>query len=227
MVGYALCTEARSGSTWLCRLLASTGVLGRPTEYFNAAAVRLVRSIADYPTDPEQQVSLIPTLGATPNGVYGLKLFSHHFDGVRSTRWAERLPGLCFVHLERRDLLAQAISHCRAMQTQQWSSSQQSLAEPVYRGEMIGAELVRLIQAQARWRYFLARNAPRQVHLFYEDALRNPQGAIAAIGRLVGLEQTPRIDPGVLSGLDIQRDELSQAWRRRYLSENHDLTRFD
>ena len=35
MKGYAICTTIRSGSTWLSELLASTGQLGRPAEYFS------------------------------------------------------------------------------------------------------------------------------------------------------------------------------------------------
>ncbi|MGP8122502.1 MAG: Stf0 family sulfotransferase [Xanthobacteraceae bacterium] len=33
--GYAICTMPRSGSNFLCQLLASSGCLGRPLEYFN------------------------------------------------------------------------------------------------------------------------------------------------------------------------------------------------
>ena len=47
MRGYAICTEPRSGSVFLCRLLRSTGVLGKPTEYFNADAVRGVMAKSD------------------------------------------------------------------------------------------------------------------------------------------------------------------------------------
>ena len=38
--GYAICTIGRSGSSYLCQLLESTGVLGLPREYFNTATRR-------------------------------------------------------------------------------------------------------------------------------------------------------------------------------------------
>jgi trehalose 2-sulfotransferase len=127
--GYAVCTERRSGSIFLCQLLASTGVLGAPTDFFDDVVVKQ-RGVADYPSDPEAQLAAIPRLGSTPNGVYGLKLFSRHFDAVRHTRWAERLPRLSFIHLTRLDVVGQAISHVRAMQTQQWTARRQAQAEP-------------------------------------------------------------------------------------------------
>jgi LPS sulfotransferase NodH len=197
--------------------------LGRPTEYFHAEALRVGRGVADYPLEPEAQLALIPKMGATPNGVYGLKLFAHHFDAVAASRWAERLPALSFIHLERRDLLGQAISHCRALQTRQWTSSYAAQATPVYNGAAINAELLRLVQAQTRWRYYFARNAPPLLHLVYEDALRDPGGAVAAVGRLVGLAETPCIGPDALAGQEIQRDALSQAWRIRFLAEARNL----
>lgn len=226
MRGYAICTEPRSGSTYLSRLLSSTGVLGRPTEYFNAQTLRNWRGEPDYPTDPEQQLAAIPRLGATPNGIYGLKVFTAEFDAVRATRWAERLPGLAFVHLERHDLLGQAISHVRAQQTQQWGASQAATGEAAYDRDRINNELVRLARAHARWRYWFARNGLPVLHLFYEQVIPAPQAAVEAVARLVGLGQRPQIDPAALQGLAIQRDALTDAWRARFLAEMRDPTAF-
>src|SRR5262245_15968954 len=115
--GYALCTEPRSGSNYVCWLLDTTGVLGHPTEYFNVQTMRFGLGMRDYPSDPESQLSAITRLGTTSNGVYGLKLFSWQFDLAKSTNWARRLPSLRFIHLVRLDVLGQAISHVRALQT--------------------------------------------------------------------------------------------------------------
>jgi len=223
MRGYAICTAPRSGSVFLCRLLRATGVLGLPGEYFNAGAIRGVLGPADYPSDPEAQLAEITRLGSTPNGVYGLKIFAQQFDLVKSTRWAERLPSLAFVHLERRDLLGQAISHVRAVQTQQWTSLAAAEAEAVYDGALINNALVQAASEQARWRYYLARNGVQALSLVYEDILRAPQEAVEAVGRLVGLAETPKADLDQLGGLAIQRDALSEAWRARFLAEARDL----
>jgi LPS sulfotransferase NodH len=198
-------------------------VLGHPTEYFNADTVRGARGIADYPPDPEAQLAEIPRLGSTPNGVYGLKVFSQHFDLVKATRWAERLPSLAFIHLERRDLLGQALSHARAVQTQQWVSSHAAKAEAAYDRDLINNALVRAATAQARWRYYFARNGIAALSVVYEDLVKSPQETVEAVGQLVGLTETPKVDLEHVGALAIQRDALSDEWRARFLAEARDL----
>src|SRR5208283_74902 len=190
MRGYVICTEPRSGSVLLCRMLTSTGVLGRPAEYFNAAAFRNFGGIPDYPLDPEGQLAAIPQIGTTSNGVYGLKIFSHQFDLVKSTRWAVRLPSLSFVYLERRDLLGQAISHARALQTEQWASHFKATAQPVYDRASINNQLIYLARGYTRWRYYFARNAIPVLNLTYEEITQSPQETVEAVGRWVGLSET-------------------------------------
>ena len=224
MWGYAICTEPRSGSVYLCRLLASTGVLGNPTEYFNGDTLR-GRGFADYPDDPEAQLALIPRLGATPNGVYGLKVFAHHFDRVMATRWAQRLPSLAFIHLTRLDSLGQAISHVRAIQTQQWVAHRVAIAEPVYDFDAIKERLVGLLLDQNRWRYFFARNGMPVLHLIYEQMITQPRETVEAVGRFLGLADPPLIDMSKVE-VKIQRDALSDEWRARFIAEAGTLAVF-
>jgi LPS sulfotransferase NodH len=222
--GYAICGEARSGSSYLGRLLASTGLLGQPLEYFNGPSIRNVVQ-SDYPLDPEAQLAAIPRLGATANGVYGVKVLGTHFDAVTATRWAERLPNLSFISLRRDDLLAQAISHVRAMQTKQWTSFSQAGGEAAYHRDYINNEIVRLARQEARWRYFFGRNGLPVLWLTYEQVAADPQGAVNAVARLVGLETPAPIEPDKVM-LRIQRDDLSEAWRARFLAEARDLGAF-
>jgi LPS sulfotransferase NodH len=220
--GYAICTEPRTGSIFLCKILESTGVLGRPHEYFDPAVPRNVLGIADYPIDPEEQVQLIPRLSATQNGVYGLKIFTRHFDYVQSTRWAERLPSLYFIHLERVDVLGQSISHLRASQTQQWTSGRAPQGEPTYDRAQINNEMIRILNAQNRWRYYLARNGAPYLHLLYENIVRFPQETAEAVGRLIGLAEQPRVDLDKVD-INIQRDALSDEWRKQFIAESRNL----
>jgi LPS sulfotransferase NodH len=227
MRGYAICTEPRSGSVFLSRVLTSTGVLGRPNEYFNVVTMRIGRfGRPDYPSDREQQLAAIPRLGATPNGVYGLKIFSDEFDALKPIRWAERLPALSFIHLERHDLLGQAISHVRAAQTQQWTSVQPAQGAPVYDYDLINNEIIRLARAHTRWRYFFARNGLPVLNLVYERVMRAPQETAEAVARLVGLADLPRVDIDTVAGLAIQRDAVTEDWRARFLSRSRDLGTF-
>lgn len=218
--GYVICTEHRSGSTFLCQLLQSTGVLGRPREYFADSLLgrRLDR-------DPEALGELLAQ-SSTPNGVYGAKIITQQFDTTLRSRWAERLPGLHLVHLTRRDLLGQAISCVRALQTDQYLARAVARGEPEYDAALIAGHLARLADNEARWRRYFARNGLAPLWLVYEDVAAEPSRAVAAVAALVGLTEAAVIDPAALS-VTVQRDPVSEAWRARFIADAGDLARLD
>jgi LPS sulfotransferase NodH len=216
--GYVICTEERSGSNFLCQHLESTGVLGKPHEIFKFAAVvaRLRRAGATGLHD-----HLKPA--ATANGVYGFKLFSGHFDFIAGTDWLQRLPALRFVHLERRDLLGQAISLVKAVQTRSFRAYKPPTAEPFYDRAAIAFALRRLALANARWRIFFATNDLRPLHLTYEEVCDDPMAAVRSIAERVEVDVA-----GILSSapaMRVQRDAVSDEWRERYVQEAAGLRR--
>src|SRR5215210_4211733 len=149
--GYAVCTQPRSGSNLLCQYLASTNQLGYPLEYFNGSGRRAL-GMPDYPDDPYLQVQFIRTGAASSNGIYALKLFAHQLDLVSPVlRWTTLLPNLQFLYLSRSDILGQAISWARAMQTSQFRSTQPARGTATYDGEAILQRLLAIVREQARW----------------------------------------------------------------------------
>jgi LPS sulfotransferase NodH len=218
--GYAICCQARSGSSYLCELLASTGVLGRPLEYFNIKRMR--RDAKDYPNDPNAQLEILGRNAATPNGVYGLKVLSWHFA---ANRWPERLPALSFVFLTRRDLLGQALSHVRATQTGLWDVQHEPTGTAQYDRASIDEALRMFVVHEARWRYYFARNGIAPLELVYEDLVDDPGAAVAAVAKLVGITPAPAFEASP-AHLEIQRDEMTEAWRARYLAEARNLSAF-
>lgn len=218
--GYAVCAAPRSGTNVLCQLLASTGVLGRPLEYFNAPG-RRTWDIADYPDDPREQIAAVLRYGRTPNGVYGLKVFAFQADAL-GLPWAATLPDLRFVHLRRRDMLGQALSWARADQTGAYRAAAAPQRAPGYDPGLIEDRLRRVATEEARWRLFFARNGVTPLELFYEDVVRSPAGAVRAVADLVGAGETPAPDMARVS-VRVQRDGLTDEWRARFLSERGDL----
>ncbi len=210
MRGYAICTTPRSGSSWLCRLLESTGVLGRPAEYFRTAD-QAGEGFDDYPTDPALQLERVLERGATDNGVYGVKICSWQLVIAQGADFADRLPDLEFVLLERADILGQAISLSRAWQTDRWEATMAERAAPAFDAGRIRGCLDEILDGQRAWREWFAGRGIAPRHLVYEDCLRHPFGAIGAIAALVDAE------PGVR--LEIQRDHVTQEWRERYVIE--------
>jgi LPS sulfotransferase NodH len=216
--GYAICTSGRSGSNLLCQYLSSTGVLGNPLEYFNGSGRRRLGYPA-YPDDPSQQIGWILTEGATPNGIYGLKIFPAQVEQIeKSIRWAEMLPNLKFVLLKRRDILGQALSAVRAMQTDQWRSSMPARGPAPYDGEQIHERLRIAARDYAWWDIFFARKAVASTIIVYEDLLADPQSAVDQVADLFGLRGQARVATERVD-LKIQRDATTEEWRARFLDE--------
>lgn len=219
-LGYAICGEARAGTIYFARLLASTARLGRPTEVFHDPG--RVRALL---ADPDAELARLAAAAATPNGVYGIKVFSAHFDSATGLRWAERLPGLSFVHLVRRDLLGQAISFARALQTLQYKASDPASGDARYDSALIADCLVRIAYGQARWETWFARNGLEPLRLVYEELVADPRAAVAAVAGRMG-EPEAAIDWSKVE-LRVQRDSLSDEWRRRFVSDRGDLSYLD
>lgn len=216
--GYAICTSPRSGSNLFGQHLSSTGVLGKPLEYFNGSARRSL-GYPDYPDDPTQQIDWILSEGATPNGIYGVKIFPNQFDEVeKSLSWTQLLPNLAFVLLKRRDLLGQAISALRAAQTLQYRSTQVPQGVPCYDGRQIHARLQVAARDYARWELFFARKDITPTIIIYEDMQADPQTAVDQVAHQFGLRKRARVSAECID-LQVQRDALTDQWRARFLAE--------
>ena len=107
---YIVCSTPRSGSSLLCRALASMGIAGTPTEYFN----------------PVTRASLTARSRRTSaNGVFGTKLHWEQLEQLRaeslglgraepefeiSASFLEQLlPAPVYIHILRRDVNRQAV----------------------------------------------------------------------------------------------------------------------
>jgi LPS sulfotransferase NodH len=223
--GYVICSYPRSGSNCLCQLLASTGTLGRPQDWFNGHGIR-AREDAAYPLEPHVQLQQVLARGVTANGVYGMKMFSEGFDRIAGLDWPSALPDLHWIHLERLDLLGQAISDVRSKQTGQYRSTAHVQGQPKFDHGAIRDSLARTARDHGRWKLFFGRNGIVPLHLTYEAVTADPQGTVDAIARLMGLDGTHPVQPQHVT-LEVQRDTLSDQWRRRFLSHEQDMARLD
>jgi len=222
--GYAICTVPRSGSNWLGQLLASTGLLGKPLEYFNGVARRLLDDLS-YPDDPPQQVERILTMGRTANGIYGVKLFAPQFQQIESVvRLSRDLPNLHFVFLRRQDVLGQAISWARALQTNQYRANQREQGSRSYDRDFILDRIRQIVQEYSQWSAYFARTGISPVEILYEDLLNDPRPAVDRVAGLFGLDGQAHIRADCVD-IEIQRDATSEAWRRQFLAEEGDRNR--
>jgi LPS sulfotransferase NodH len=136
------------------------------------------------------------------------------------------LPNLHFVHLERRDLLGQAISEVRSRQSGAFRSTATPSREPRYDRRAIAAAMRHLVRQRARWDLYFARNGIEPLQLEYEKLWTDPQREIDRFSAWFGAREPAVVDPSKLT-LRIQRDALSEAWRSRFLAEQRDLSQLD
>ena len=216
--GYMICATPRSGSNYLCQLLASTGQLGNPLEYFNTVSRRAYTD-RKYPKDRRDQIDMIRSMGATANGIYAVKVLPLQYRRA-STRLdlVRELPKLKFLRLRRRDLLGQAISLLRAEQTGQITASDRARRKPVYDVEEIRS-CIRTVQAmESSWDQVMHELGFQPLVLDYEDVMRAPQAAVDQVAALMGLTAPPPLNPELIV-VTMQRDGESEAWRQRFLAD--------
>jgi LPS sulfotransferase NodH len=219
-----LCTDERTGSHYLAQLLAATEQLGRAYEYFNTPWMK--EHYADYPEDVPGQLLWAKRLGTTSNGYFSLKLHPWAMDRIAPyLDLCRDLPEPQFVSLQRRDLLAQALSLHKAQSTQKFTSWSQNKSEPVYDGARIRALVSELALRRERWEIYFARNGIRPLYIDYEQLQSEPQAVVGRVAGHAGLTATPPMRQTDWYRFEQQSDHINEAWRERFLAEYAD-TRF-
>lgn len=184
---------ARSGSHLLCRLICAGG-LGIPFEYFNpvfvaafAARWQVARDAPDFPRRYLEAV----VRHRTVDGICAVKCLGPQYGAFETGRRDAGLPAPVFVHLWRRDSLAQAISYRLSLHSGYWDHTAVPTTPPQTDLEVGDLEALRkarhmLVLQEMGWRGELIRRGRPAVHIAYEDliadratAVRTVRGAVA------------------------------------------------
>jgi LPS sulfotransferase NodH len=225
MRSIVLATDQRTGSEWLCSLMANTRRLGTPCEYLNAPWMQLF--VQGYPTSVETQIKIAHTVGTSSNGVFAMKLHPWHFDLLAGkVPFAVAFPSPVFVYLYREDRLGQALSLVRASQTGSYHAFTDVKVDPVYDTAAIMATLRSLTANQARWECYFARNNISPLRISYEKLVESPIEQLRAIAGFAMVE-LDNFETPLARGLKIQRDEQTEEWRRRFHAESGCLDYLD
>ena len=236
-----VCATPRSGSTLLCALLDGTGVAGRPQEFFERLArsglPRQPREYFERVEDPKLLQLLAPTdpgtpdpgdpipqaldEGTTDNGVFAAKLmWTHLLDlAERLGRPAdaallhERFPDPRYVHVTRRDKIAQAVSLWRAVQTRAWRAGEVTEnGNAVYHAGAIGYLAGQLSEHDDAWRTWFSANRIEPLTIVYEELAADTSGVTSEVLDHLGVGPAEIPDPP----LRRQRDDRSERWVERY-----------
>jgi LPS sulfotransferase NodH len=219
---YIVASSYRCGSTFFCWKLWGTGVLGAPCEYLNVGAGRMLRDAlmrrlgAD---TPERYFTELLACRTSKNGVFGMKAHFPHFEAA--LRWHPAilrvLSPVNYIYIDRKDMLAQAISMAKASQTDAWSEpgEEELTTTPVYNGPQIVQCLRELHQQKLGWLRWFAANEITPFVVRYEDAVADPSSAIRRIVELLGVadDEPEQIALPVLEKRD---DAVNREWRDRF-----------
>lgn len=223
---YVICSSPRCGSTYFCSLLTQTGQLGIPFEYlhFEKWAPMLAQRWG-MSTSPkiamEHFFGLVKEHRTTPNGVLGVKAHASQALPLASKGELSQLVGenIPFIHLERRNLILQAISLAIAQATGSFESSTEGRAvAPEYDNRRILKALEIIQKNHNAWHRFFSLNDITPLKLIYEDILEDPAEAVQRVGAYVGVDVSG-FEP-TESVYKVQRTELNLAWEKQFRAEH-------
>lgn len=210
---YLIPTTSRSGSTYLCRLLAATGRLGNPDEYYNRQSKAERMRAMGVAGECEYFQALLRRT-STANAVCGIKLETAALAELqRALGPIFDLLRVKYIWLRRRDTLRQAISLYRATETDVW---RRPVGEPPpsncppFDAERILVHRETIAAANTHWRRWFAEQAIEPLCIWYEDLAARPRETVAEICRFLDVDTSNL--PAPASGLQVMRDAVTEAW---------------
>ena len=235
---YFISTTPRTGGFLLAEALESTGIAGRPREYFDPLSERqCVRE----PGDPRRTPSISSTIlaaGTTPNGVFGAKVLWHQFvhlmaqlrlihgNGLSDLELLRRtFPDLRYVFLTRRDKIRQAISYDRAIRSGVWWSIG-TTADGISGPSRQRRRRLHSTSSRSMTGSRACRNSSRAGAILQEDGSRAVRGGVRDF--VESYESTVLailryLDLPISDGLKVapprlqkQADLITEEWVRRY-----------
>ena len=218
---YVICSTGRSGSTLLCDLMRQTGVMGVPHEYFNLSnhgqviIQRLNRSGAKS-MSMEAYFDAIVRSRTTPNGVFGLKAHPNQFIPFVTNGFVRHyFSDLRYIYIDRRDLLAQAVSWNMASQTGKWTSEEKETKAPEFAFDGIEQAMAVISGQNSLWEHFFRLNNIQPHRITYEGLLADPNGHLENVAGFLGVEPPAQVDIH-RSGIKKQASNLNQQWIEQF-----------
>jgi LPS sulfotransferase NodH/2-polyprenyl-3-methyl-5-hydroxy-6-metoxy-1,4-benzoquinol methylase len=224
---YIVASSYRCGSTFLCKELWQTGLLGAPWEYFNPRKSPNTNSIQNTlmkrlkASSLEDYVAKLIACRTSRNGVFGMKVHFEDFEAAlqKYPTMLEKLAPVTYIFMDRRDKLAQAVSMARAMQTNSWISlAKPQLTKLHYDRDLISKCLGKHEIQRLGWqRWFEGRDINPFVVL-YEELIADPAGVVRSIVEYLDVQDDNR-NIIRLPTIEKQGDDVNEEWIARFTRE--------
>jgi trehalose 2-sulfotransferase len=224
-----VCALPRSGSSLLAQLLFSSGSVGWPGEWFWLEDVER-NWVAWEVSGWRDYLDRVLDEGTAANGVFGVKLMwgylhevlfelrrlSAEYDADDLTVLSAFFPQPRFVWMRRDDVVAQAVSWAKAVQTGQWTSSQPKTGEPRFDFGQIDALYNVARVHDGHWRRWFAAHSIEPIGVIYEDLCVHTVGVVRDVLSSLGIEPQPDAIIDVPAELTRQSDSVNADWCARY-----------
>ncbi len=128
-----------------------------------------------------------------------------------------QLGRLRFVHLRRRDVVAQAVSWAKALQTRYWhpgEAVEPGGQPPIYDEELIARLVAAINKFEADWTLWFAAQSIVPCQVVYEELAADPLPAAHKVLDYLGLQVPP--DRQLVIGHHRQADQINADWAARF-----------
>lgn len=207
---YTVCITPRSGSSWLTEILSKTKILGSPEEWLNPGNLPGIIQNRYPCLDVIEYFDCIKRTQCTENKVFGMELSFFQYqlvcDALETTKNGSSLSLLNLeknksIYLYRLDLVAQAVSLYRAVETGMFHSAQRNASEKAlvdfkYSEDRIWHWLIHILQQEFGWQKNFSKKGISPLCLTYEEMWSNPNlTKLRIIHHVLGnLDQSSEID---------------------------------
>ncbi|MCA9921510.1 MAG: hypothetical protein KC421_04015 [Anaerolineales bacterium] len=238
---YIICATPRCGSHLLAEALQTTGIAGKPDEYFHTNKYGQLQNEAGNIAEIYGKKSLeafrelVWELGSSPNGVFGIILhwnYLHHvvnnyqsLPQYQNLNAAELFDAIFhhpkYIWIQRRDKVHQAISWIKASQTGVWIQSKNAKSKPKQAKELaydyfkIDLHYNFFVESEKAWADFFAAHQIEPFIVIYEDLVEKYEQTRLD---LLDFLQISYDDTTAFAERKLQKqgDSLNEIWAQKY-----------
>jgi trehalose 2-sulfotransferase len=229
---YAILTTPRSGSTYFCDLLSSTGIAGYPTEHLRLANQELALNCN---FDYLRLLNNLMQYRTTNNGVFGTKLISHFLFELKRAKpnFRDIFQSIDkYIILVRQDKVAQAVSLVLAQKTEVWhiqkSVSKDNLDYKTYQSALENIEIEEdlllevkqkhqfIINQENRLRRILDVNQIEPLEIIYEEIVKNTESQIEKVCNFLEISHPLHQKVTINSEIQKMPSDMSQKIIRQF-----------
>lgn len=196
---YFLCFTNRCGSNYVAQAISSDGKLMQAGENVNYNTV-ISHSQEQGLLSFSEYFSWLANATKGASGIFGCKVSVGQLIFLYNEGILQKLsPSPKFIHVIRRDTIAQAISHYIAIKTNKWTSEQkgrENIQIDYDVNTLLG--IVRATSFQnAMFESIFKIMGVEPTVVYYEEFLESPQEAISQIGQILGVQDLAYVSPNI------------------------------